>query len=80
MQRRSAQQVDCNDATAQVHPGAQDLCDGTDNDCDGLVDEDCPQTAGATTFQYDANGNQTRKLAGAGGQDYVFDARDRMVR
>ncbi len=31
---------DCNDADADVHPGADEVCDGEDNDCDGEVDED----------------------------------------
>jgi hypothetical protein len=30
---------DCNDAIASVHPGARELCDGFDNNCDGRVDE-----------------------------------------
>jgi hypothetical protein len=39
--------VDCNDADASVHPGAIDLCDAADNDCDGTVDEDfAPQSCG----------------------------------
>jgi len=28
---------DCNDTHADVHPGADELCDGHDNDCDGVV-------------------------------------------
>jgi len=32
---------DCDDARADVHPGATDVCDFADNDCDGVVDEDC---------------------------------------
>ncbi len=31
--------MDCNDADATVHPNADEVCDGIDNDCDGAVDE-----------------------------------------
>lgn len=29
---------DCNDSDAAVHPGASEVCDAVDNDCDGKVD------------------------------------------
>jgi len=36
-------QGDCNDADGSIHPGAQEKCDGLDNNCDGTA-EFCPQT------------------------------------
>ncbi len=35
-----ASSSDCNDADADVHPGADELCNGVDDDCDDEVDEE----------------------------------------
>ena len=36
-----ANAADCNDYNPQSYPGATEVCDGRDTNCDGLVDNDC---------------------------------------
>ena len=62
--------VDCNDESATTYPGADEVCDGVDNDCDGLVDEDAVD---ATTWYIDADGD------GSGGAQYTEEACDAPV-
>ncbi len=44
---------DCNDGNASIFPGAQELCDGLDNDCNFMVDEQTqpPQEITGLTFE-----------------------------
>ena len=52
-----AQDGDCDDASAAVHPGASELCNRIDDDCDGLTDDADPSVdlAGATAWSTDAD-------------------------
>ena len=47
-----ADDSDCDDARATSHPGAPEVCDGLDNDCDATADEDATD---ATTFYADGD-------------------------
>ncbi|WP_258103554.1 MopE-related protein [Marinoscillum sp. MHG1-6] len=47
-----ADNSDCDDSESTVHPGAEEICDGLDNDCDQQVDVDitaCASANNATT-------------------------------
>ena len=44
--------TDCNDGSAAIHPGATEVCNGVDDDCDAQIDEGVK-----TTFYRDADGD-----------------------
>ena len=45
--------TDCDDLEASVHPGADEYCDGVDNDCEGDIDED--DAVDSTTWCIDSD-------------------------
>ena len=47
---------DCDDSNPGANPGATEICDGADNDCDGEVDEDGAADAATWYIDYDADG------------------------
>jgi hypothetical protein len=64
-------EVDCNDDDPAVHPGAVELLDGIDNDCNGVVDDgfdttvDYPQAGPIVALWPDVHGLPQPRLRGA---------------
>ena len=50
-----ADDTDCNDQSDASYPGAQEVCDGLDNDCNGETDEDA--SADAVNWYEDGDGD-----------------------
>ncbi|MCB9681810.1 MAG: putative metal-binding motif-containing protein [Alphaproteobacteria bacterium] len=46
---------DCDDKDAAIHPGADEVCDDVDNDCNGQVDDADDGLTGATVWYSDAD-------------------------
>ena len=72
---------DCDDYSSSVYPGATEVCDGDDNDCDGLTDDDDTGVVGTTTLYADSDGDgygdpSSTTVACAGASGYVSNDSD----
>ncbi|MFY2560573.1 MopE-related protein [Corallococcus terminator] len=47
---------DCDDTNSNIRPGNPDLCDGVDNNCDGVMDESFPTLNTACTDAFQCQG------------------------
>ncbi|MBN2561462.1 MAG: hypothetical protein JXQ75_11090, partial [Phycisphaerae bacterium] len=75
--------TDCDDTDATVNPGASEVADGKDNDCDGATDEDAPPNPSPVlkTWFRDADGDgygnpDESKMAVEQPPGYVADGTD----
>jgi large repetitive protein len=46
---------DCDDANTSINPGATEVCDGQDNDCDNLIDDNDSSVIGGNTYYLDSD-------------------------
>ncbi|MBP9828108.1 putative metal-binding motif-containing protein [Patescibacteria group bacterium] len=64
--------LDCNDANSTIKPGATEVCDGIDQDCDSTADEGLPTSSYYLDGDSDTYGAGTATVACASpGADYV---------
>lgn len=72
-----ADSTDCNDKSSAIHPGATELCDAIDNDCDGVVDNGLPVKTWYQDYDKDGYGNKAvKKVACIAPAGYVADSTD----
>ena len=67
-------EADCGPVDPAVHPGAAEVCDGVDQDCDGVIDDAGPGTGGAAPVDDDGNPCTTDVCEGGGPKHVPADA------
>ena len=71
---------DCDDTNAAVNPGAAEVCDGLDNNCNGDIDDDPTDGTGYYVDNdgdgYGASGGEAVTLCGSPGDSYADNADD----
>jgi hypothetical protein len=68
--------ADCNDSNSNINPGAAEVCDGVDNNCDGSIDEGVKNAyyRDSDTDGYGDPGNSVQACSAPGG--YVINNTD----
>ena len=59
--------TDCNDARADIHPTATEVCNGVDDNCDGKIDEN--NVCGSTNYYCDGDKDGHFSIASSGSCD-----------
>jgi hypothetical protein len=68
---------DCDDDAPGVHPGALETCNGTDDDCDGLIDDDALVATWYLDADHDAiGGDNDLQACQPPSSDYVAETGD----
>jgi hypothetical protein len=49
--------TDCDDGDSSVHPNAVEICNGLDDNCDGLIDDDDPNVSSEEEWYIDSDGD-----------------------
>ncbi len=60
---------DCDETRDAVHPGADETCDGVDNDCDGDIDEGWPTSTWYPDMDGDGSGDPAAPFTGCQAPD-----------
>jgi len=63
--------TDCDDRNASAHPGGSEVCDGADNDCNGVVDDGASLTAVGDGVRISEEKSSADWLAYLGGSSYI---------
>ncbi|QRN97743.1 sialidase [Archangium violaceum] len=80
----STRSDDCDDSRSSVHPGAAEVCDRQDNNCNGSLDEGCSCSAWLTSNRIPSGGTATFGFTSsgpfpAGSRAYLYGTRNGVV-